>query len=131
MNSKSIVFKETAVIAIGELVCAAIMVGIFIALGRFQMGVLWSALGGSVIMIGNYFFMGVTVTLASERAKNGDVEQAQKMVQLSSVLRLLAMAGLLILGIQLGANVIALALPLTFARPIIMLTEFFRKKGDG
>ena len=40
------------------------------------------------------------------------------------------MAVALILGIKLGANVIALVLPLAFARPILMLAEFFRKKGD-
>lgn len=130
MNSKKIVFKETGLIAVGELIGSAIMIGVFLALGHFQLNVLWSALGGSAIMIGNYFFMAVTVTLASERAASGEVEQAQKMVQMSSILRLLAMGGLLFLGIRLGANVIALVLPLTFARPVLMLSEFFRKKGD-
>ena len=81
-------------------------------------------------MIVNYFFMAVTVTLAADRAENGQVQQAQKMVQLSSVVRLLLMGGAVILGVKLGANVIALALPLVFARPILMLAEFFRKKGD-
>ena len=35
----------------------------------------------------------------------------------------------LVVGIKLGAYVIALALPLAFLRPILMVTEFFRKKG--
>ena len=33
------------------------------------------------------------------------------------------------LGIKLGANVIALVLPLLFVRPILTIAEFFRKKG--
>ena len=130
MDSRKIVFRETAIIAIGELVCSGIMTLIFAALGYFQMNVLWGALAGSLIMIVNYFFMAVTVSLAADRAQDGQVQQAQKMVRLSSTVRLIAMAGALFIGVKLGANVLALALPLTFARPILMLAEFFRKKGD-
>ena len=130
MDSKKIVFHETAIIAVGELICAAVMVCIFAALGYFSMAVLWGALGGCLIMIANYFFMAVTVSLAADRAEAGEVQQAQKMVQLSSTVRLIAMGVALFIGVKLGANVVALALPLVFARPILMLAEFFRKKGD-
>lgn len=130
MDSRKLVLKETAIIAVGELICSAVMVGIFAALGYFQMNVLWGALAGSCVMTANYFFMAVTVSLAADRAERGDVQQAQKMVQLSSTVRLLVMGAVLFVGIKLGANVIALVLPLAFARPILMLTEFFRKKGD-
>ena len=130
MDSRKIVFKETAIIAVGELICSGIMVGVFAALNLFQWNVLCGALAGSAVMIANYFFMAVTVSLAADRAERGEVEQAKKMVQTSSVFRLLAMGLALVLGIKLGANVIALVLPLAFARPILMLAEFFRKKGD-
>ena len=130
MDSRKIVFKETAIIAVGELVCSGIMVGVFAALNLFQWNVLWGALAGSAVMIANYFFMAVTVSLAADRAERGEVEQAKKMVQTSSVFRLLAMGLVLFLGIKLGANVIALVLPLAFARPILMLAECFRQKGD-
>lgn len=130
MDSRKIVFKETAIVAVGELLCSAVMVGIFAALDRFQMNVVWSALAGSLVMIANYFFMAVTVSLAADQAQQGNPEQGQKMIRLSSTVRLLVMAAVLLLGIKLGGNVIALALPLTFARPVLMLAEFFRKKGD-
>ena len=130
MDSRKIVLRETAIVAIGELVLSAIMVGIFAALGKYTPAVLLSALGGSLVMTGNHFFMAITVSLAADRAAQGDVQQAQKMVQLSSVLRLFVMAGLLVLGILMGANVVALVLPLAFSRPILMVAEFFRKKGD-
>ena len=130
MNSRKIVLRETAIIAVGELICSALMVGIFALLGHFEMNVLWGAVAGCFIMVANYFFMAVTVDLAADRAERGEVEQGKKMVQLSSTVRLLAMAAALFIGIKLGANVIALALPLAFARPILMLAEFFRKKGD-
>ena len=130
MDSRKIVYKETAIIAVGEIILSGIMVGVFAALNRFQWNVLWGALAGSAVMIANYFFMAVTVSLAADRAERGEVEQAKKMVQLSSAFRLVAMGLILFLDIKLGANVIALLLPLCFARPILMLAEFFRKKGD-
>ena len=39
-------------------------------------------------------------------------------------------AVMLVLGIVLGANPFAMVLPLAFARPILLMAEFFRKKGD-
>ena len=130
MDSRKIVINETCIVAIGELICSTIMVGIFALLNKFNLSVLWSALAGSFIMTANYFFMAVTVSLAADRAEEGNVEAGKKMVQLSSTIRLMVMAGALFLGIKLGANVIALVLPLAFARPVLMLAEFFRKKGD-
>ena len=130
MDSRKIILKETAILGIGELLCSAVMVGIFAAFGYFSGAVLVSALAGCIVITVNYFFMGVVVSLASDRAKAGEVEKAKKMVQLSSVVRLVCMGVVLLAGIKLGANVIALVLPLIFMRPILMLAEFFRKKGD-
>lgn len=130
MDSRKIVFQETAVIAIGEVILSGIMVGVFAALGQFSIRVLISAIAGSIIMTLNYFFMAVTVSLAADRAQNGQVEQAKKSVQLSSVIRLICMGVALFLGIRLGGHVIALVLPLLFPRPILMLAAFFRKKVD-
>ncbi len=128
MDPRKVVLKETAVIAIGEVICSGIMVGIFAALGKFQMNVLWGALYGCLVMTLNYFFMAIVVSLASKKAQDDQVQQAQKMIQLSSAVRLLLMGGALVLGILIGTDPIATVLPLAFARPILMLSEFFRKK---
>lgn len=130
MDSRKIVYKETAVVGIGELICSAAMVGVFAALGYFRVNVLWGALAGCIVMTLNYFFMAVTVSLAADRAEAGDVQQAKKMVQMSSTVRLVCIGVILLAAIKLGANVIALVLPLAFLRPILMLVAFFRKKGD-
>ena len=130
MDSRRIVFKETAIVAVGELICCAAMVGVFAALGKFEMNVLWGAIAGTLVMIANYFFMAVTVSLATDRARNGEVAQAKRMVQLSSIVRLVLMGLALVLGIVLGANAVAILLPLLFVRPVLLLAEFFRKKGD-
>lgn len=130
MESQKIVYKETAIVALGELICCAVMVGIFAALGYFRMNVLWGALAGAGIMTVNYFFMAVIVSLAADKAQQDQVAQAKRMVKVSSVVRLILMGLLLFAGIRLGANVIALVLPLVFVRPILTVAEFFRKKGD-
>ena len=130
MDSRKIVYHETAIVAIGEIICCAIMVGVFAALGHFEMNVLWGAVAGGGIMIVNYFFMAVTVSLAADRAEKGEVKQGQNMVRISSTVRLIAMGLAIFVGIKLGVNAIAIALPLLFVRPMLMLSEFFRKKGD-
>ena len=130
MESRRIVYKETAIVALGELICCAVMVGVFAALGYFRMNVLWGALAGAGIMTANYFFMAVIVSLAADKAQQEQVAEAKRMVKVSSAVRLAVMAVLLFACIKLGANVIALVLPLVFVRPILMVAEFFRKKGD-
>jgi hypothetical protein len=131
MDSRKIVMKETAIVAVGEVLCTAAMVGVFVALGKFGMSVLWGAVAGCAVSIFNHFFLAVAVNLAADRAEQGDVAQAQKMIRNSSALRFATMIAVLLVGIFLKANVLALLLPLLFVRPILMLSEFFRKKGDA
>ena len=131
MDSRKFVLRETAVVAIGELLLCAAMIGVFAALGYFKMNVLWSALVGCLVMIVNYLFMAITVSMATEKAAQGDAQQAQKMIQLSSTARLVVMGVALVVSLKLGANPLALLLPMLFAKPIVMLWGFFRKKGDA
>lgn len=129
MDSRKLVLKETAIVAAGELVCAAVIVGIFAALGYFQWNVLWGALAGSAIVIVNHFFMAITVNMAADRAEAGEAEQGKKMIQTSSVVRLIVMGVAVVVAIKLGVNAISLALPILLLRPMLMVIEFFRKKG--
>lgn len=130
MDSRKIVYKETAVIAVGELILSAAMVGVFAALGHFQWNVFWGAVTGAAIMITNHFFLAITVSLASDRAERGEIKAAQNMIQLSGTLRLVIMGAAALLAIKLGCNVLAVLLPMLFVRPVLMLVEFFGKKGD-
>ena len=130
MDSRKIVYKETLIVAIGVALCSAAMVAVFAAVGHFQFNVLWGALAGTALTVANYFLMAATVTVAADRAQAGLVQQAKKLVQLSSTVRLALLAVALICGHFLGANLLAMALPLLFQRPVLMLAEFFRKKGD-
>lgn len=130
MQARKHVFRETGIMAVGQLIGGALTVAVFWALGYFQPNVLWGVLAGCLVTLGNYFFMAVTVDLAADRAEKGEVQQAQKMVHLSSTVRLVVMGLVLFLCIRMGANVVALLVPLLLERPILMLSEFFRKKVD-
>ena len=131
MDSRKAVLQQTGALALGVFACSALMVGIFFALGQFQMNVLWGALLGSIVIIVNHFFLSLTVHLAADRSQQGNVPQAKSMIQASSLIRLIAMGAVLVVGVKLGCNVIALALPLVFQRPVLMIMEFFGKKGDA
>ena len=130
MDSRRIVLKETAIVAVGEAVCCAIMVGLFAAFGHFQLKVLFSAIAGFALATTNYFLMAMVVSIATDKAQQGQVQQAKKMVQISSVARLFLLALFIIAGYYLKANLLALALPMLFQRPVLLVAEFFRKKGD-
>ena len=129
-ESRKIVLKETGIIAIGEAVCVALMCAVYALLGKFSLSVLLGGLVGLVLATGNFFFLAVVATLAADRAENQDVAGGQKLMKSSYPIRLLVLAGLLILCAKSGVfDVIALVLPLLFVRPVLTIAEFFRKKG--
>lgn len=131
MESRKIVFQETAVVLLGELVCAALMVGVFALLGRFDRSVVLGALAGLVLATANFFFMAVVASLAADKAQQQDVAGGQKLIRLSYPVRMLVLAVLLFACAKSGLfNLFALVLPLVFVQPIITIAEFFRKSGE-
>lgn len=129
-ESRKIVWNQTARIAIGEAVCLALMYGIYALLQRLALPVILGGLVGAVLAIGNFFFMAVIATLAADKAEAQDVEGGKKLMKGSYPIRILVLAAVLILCARSDwFDVLALALPLLFVRPILMIFEFFTKKG--
>ena len=130
-ESRKLVWKETALIAAGEVICVAIMCLVYVLIGKFQISVLLGGLAGLLVATGNFFALAVVATLAADKAEAGDPSTGQKLMRSSYPIRLLVMAGVLILCAKSGMfDVVALVLPLLFVRPILTIAEFFRKKGD-
>ena len=130
MDSRKLVLKETAIILLGEAICVAAMIGIYALLGFYDTDVLLGGIAGAVIAAANFFFMAMMTQLAADRAENQDVEGGKKLLKASFPIRLLVLALVLIACGKSGFfNVLALVLPLVFVRPILMIAEFFRKKG--
>ena len=131
MDSRKIVFKETAVIAVGEVICVAAMMGVFALLGRFDRSVILGGIIGGVLAILNFFFMAVGVNIAADKAEKQDVKGGKGIVQASMLLRYVLLFVLLFVFAKSElCNIFALVIPLVFVRPVLAIGEFFRKKGD-
>lgn len=130
-ESRKEVLKQTGLIAIGQVIGTGIMYGVFALLQKLDMTVVLGGIVGSLLAIGNFFFMALIATLAADRAEKQDVAGGQKLVKASYPLRLLVMAGVLVLCAlkREWFNVLALALPLAFVHITAMITGFFKKKG--
>ena len=131
MNSRQFVLRETGMLAVGEAICTALMVGVFALAGYYNTGVLIGGIVGAVMAVGNFYFMAVAADAAADKAVNGDVKGGKELVKASFRMRLLVMAGLLFLFAKSGiCNLIAMIVPLVLTRIIITVIEFFRKSGE-
>ena len=132
MTSKNTAFRETAPVLLGQLLCTAVMIGIFALAGKFQLSVLLGGLVGALIAIANFFIMSFVANLAADKAEAQDVAGGQKLIHLSYLGRMIGMFLVLILCAKSGYfHVLALVLPLAFTRPILTIAEIFKKKGEN
>lgn len=131
MDSRKFILKKTAIIALGQLLCVAVMIGVFALLGHYDRSVLLGGIFGGIIAIGNFFAMAVCADLAADKAEQGNVQGGQALLRASYIGRLVVAAILLFALVKSGlCHVFAAVLPLIFNRPILTLSEFFRK-GRG
>lgn len=129
MDSRKYVLRQTLILAIGEAVCIGLMLGIFALLQKFDTSVLLGGVIGGLVAVANYFFMALCATLAADMAQNQNVEGGKKLIATSRTLRFVALVAILVVcGISKVFNIIALVLPLAFQTPILLVTEFFKKK---
>lgn len=128
MDSRKLVFKETAIVLAGQVVGVALMLCIYGLLGYFSAKVLLGSLVGVLAATGNFFFMAVTVSLAADKAQKQDVSGGKKLLKGFYPIRLLVLAVILFACGKSGYfDVLSMVLPLAFVRPTLTLAEFFRK----
>lgn len=128
MESRKIVFHETGIIAIGEVICLALMLAVYALLGRFSREVLLGGIIGALLAVLNFFFMAMGASMAADKAVNQDVKGGQKQIKLSYFIRMIAIFVILFACVKSGlCNALASVLPLLFVRPVITVAEFFRK----
>ena len=131
MDSRKFVIKETCMLAIGQAICIGIMLGVFALLNQFDRSVLLGGIFGGLLAVANFFFMAVGTSLAADRAENQDVKGGQAVIRNSMMIRYLVLFVLLFAAGKSGYfEPIALVLPLVFVRPVLTVSEFFRKSGD-
>ena len=132
MDVRKELLRQTGIVALGEALGVAAMMGVFALLGKFDMGVVWGGIVGGLVAIANFFVMAIGVNIAADKAQNQDVKGGQAAIKGSYALRMIVMAVVLFAFAKSGiCNVIALVVPLVFVRFTLTLWEFFRRKpGD-
>ena len=112
-----VVRKETLRIGLGTVLCTAAMLRVFFLIGKFDLTVLYGGLLGGGFAVLNFFLLGLSVQRTTSQE---DAKKAQAKMQMSYTLRLLLMAAVVIVGIQLPCfHWVAVVIPLIFPRLII------------
>lgn len=131
MDSRKFVLKETAIVAAGQVICIGVMIGVFALLGKFNRSVWLGGVFGGILATANFLFMAIGATLAADKAQNQNVKGGQATIQGSYLLRMVLLFVLLFALVKSGlCNVFTVVLPLAFTRPILTISEFFRKSGE-
>lgn len=129
MDMRKYVLRQTGVVALGEAIGVAAMIGIFALLGSFDKSVLLGGIVGGAVAVANFLVMAIGVNLAADKAEQQDVKGGQAAIKGSYMLRMIGMAVVLFAFAKSGlCNVIALVIPLIFVRFTLTLQEFFRRK---
>ena len=141
-------FRETSIIALGELIVSAIVVAVFAVIGKLDHTVILGAVLGSAVIILNFLFISITTNNALDRIMDirGNAEMSeeeiasftkentvklQSTMQLSYFIRLISMIAALVLALLTKQfNVISTAIPLFMLRPIIYVSELIRKRPE-
>ena len=132
MESRKFVFRQTGLVAAGQAVCTAAMIGVFALIGKLDMTVVLGGIAGALIATANFFFLSLFADLAADKAEAQDITGGQKLIQLSYSGRMLVLFLLLFLCAKSGRfHVLALVIPLVFTRPILTVSELFKKKGGN
>ncbi len=132
MNNSD-VLRQIARVFVGEVLCIAVMLGLYALLEKLNSAVILGAVLGGFVSIGNFVALSIAVSNAADKAvAQADVKKVQLGLQVQTPVRLLCVAGLLILLIKSGkCDPIATILPLLFVQISIPLTNFFRKGGEA
>ena len=131
MSTRNPVYRETAAIAIGEVLCVGLMLGIYALAGRLDRSVVLGGMLGGLQSRCKFFLMAVGASRAADRAAPPNVAGGTALVRMSFLLRYLVLFLILFAAAKSKRfDLLALVLPLVFVRPILMLGEFFRKSGE-
>ena len=130
--SKRSILKETAMIALGIVICVAAMVGVYALIGKFDLSVLLGAVVGGALALGYYLSMVICADIAAKKALEQDVKGGQALMQVAHIVRMILLFGVWVLcALTKYFDLIALVLPVVFVRPIMGVTDHISRKGGG
>lgn len=127
-NNKNSVIRATLGLALGMVICLAVMLGVYWLIGKFKLLILISGAVGTAVAIGNFFFMAVGLSSIPEGT---DAMQIKLRAQGSFMIRTFAVLVILVVAIKvLHCDAIATLIPLLFTRPIFMVEQFILKAKE-
>ena len=152
-NEKNPVLAQTLRVGVGEAIVCLLIVGVYLLLDLagvypFTYKAITGALLGALVIVGNFFFLALSVDRATLNAMSarpeGEMsdEQIEKWtaehkaklegaVKLSFLVRMISMIGALVLAFLLPYfEVLATLIPLLMLRPILMVGELLFHKED-
>lgn len=105
-------------LTITELVCSSLMVGVFALLGKYTPQVAVGAAVGSVLAVANFAALSISIEKSVEVFGQKENPAGAKMsVQLSSAVRMLAIAAVIFVLLKVGVGEpVSMILPLLFTR---------------
>lgn len=156
MKIQEPVKQETKKIAIGVAILSLLMVLVFVAIGRFDLTVLWGTLLGGGFAVLNFFLMALTVQQAAEQMNGvtlppeeneeetteGEEKQKQEpypqqkkirgIVQKSYILRMVLMAVVAVAAVKLPVfNAVPAIIAFFFPRIVITALPMIQKNQKG
>ncbi len=123
------IIRETRYIALFVLFLSAVMQGVFLIIGKWDLTVLFGNLFIGCAVILNFFLMGLFV----QKAVTQEPKDAKKTVKTSITLRNVMMFAFLALAVLLPGvfNIWASLIPVTFPRIAVFCSALFGKNKDG
>ena len=129
MKNKNPVIAETLRILLGHLICLGLMLGVYALIGKFSVSVLLGGIVGTVLAVGNFFFLAVGLSNLADDAADARVRIRS---QSSYLIRTVAMLGIAVVAIRFGGcDVIATLLPLLLTRPILTVEQFILRSSSA
>jgi hypothetical protein len=122
------IIVETLRILLGMVICLVLMLGVYFLIGKYQTKVLIGGIFGTLIAVGNFFFMAIGL---SNIVQDSTEARIRVKTQASFMIRTLVMLALLVVAIKfLECDALATLLPLLFTRPVIMVEQFILKARE-
>ena len=116
--------KEIIVVSAGTFILTAAAIAVFAAAGRFSLSVLAGGFLGAALASANFILLAATLQKALKHSASAKVT-----VTVSLYLRYLAMIAFSVVFITLGADALAVLIPLFFPRIVIFLTQIHKTGG--
>ena len=133
MKPDRTVLRETVRVGLGVLAMTAVMLVVFAVLGRFSISALLGAVYTAILGVLNFFVMGLTVqniaNRAAEKKRDEDElaafsKQMEARMKLSRNMRLIALVGLIALGIAVFKfEPLPTILPIVFPSIVIRILQ--------